>query len=374
MSKTRYDIYLSPPGLSGSELTYISEALQSNWITTEGRQVDLFEEELSRYIGTAHALLTNSGTSAIHLALAALGVGKDDLVICPSFTFVATVNPVLYQGAVPVFIDSEPETWNMDPQLLEEAIVSHIKKGKKPKAIIYVHIYGMPAKIEEIQHIAKKYEISLVEDAAEALGAKYKGEHVGKFGDISILSFNGNKIITTSGGGALLSNNNNLINRCRFLATQAREDFTHYEHKETGFNYRMSNVCAAIGRAQLICIDDRVKKRRENYNFYKKMLLPFEGFSLLDEPDERFSNRWLTCILLKDETLAPKILNALKENYIESRPLWKPMHLQPIFKDAYFYGANLSEQLFRSGLCLPSGSNLSSENLRKVCEIILTVL
>lgn len=374
MSRHKYDTYLSPPHLNGEEQKLVEEALAGNWITTEGEQVEQFEQEIADYVGGSQVVLTNSGTSAIHLALVTLGVGRDDFVICQSFTFVAAVNPVVYQGAVPVFVDSEADTWNIDPNYLEDAIKGCISKGKKPKAIIYIHIYGMPAKIEEIQTVALRYEIPLIEDAAEAFGSTYRGKKMGIFGDISVFSFNGNKIITTSGGGAFLSKNERFAKQAKFLATQARENEFQHLHTVTGFNYRLSNICAAIGRGQLRSIEDRVAQRRKVYDFYKENLSFANEFTFVQEPGLARSNRWLTTLLLSETRLVGKIFNGLRENNIESRPLWKPMHLQPVFRGATFFGKNYSGYLSAHGLCLPSGSNLSEERVSKICEIILSVL
>jgi dTDP-4-amino-4,6-dideoxygalactose transaminase len=319
----------------------------------------------------------NSGTAAIHLALIELGVGPGDLVICQSFTFSASANPIVYLGAKPVFVDSEMETWNMCPVLLEEAIKGCISKhGKLPKAIIPVHLYGMPAKMNQIVKISNEYGVPIIEDAAESLGSKYHGKSCGSFGDYGILSFNGNKIITTSGGGAVLSNNLKSLDRIRFLATQARDDAPHYQHSEIGYNYRMSNILAGIGRGQLGVLDQRVQKRREVFDFYKKNLNGIEGLSFLDEPDGHYSNRWLTTILVDSDKCGihrEDIRLKLEENIIESRPLWKPMHQQPVFAGSDFYGDGYSNKLFESGLCLPSGSSLTQNDLNRIVEIILSL-
>ena len=291
-------IWLSPPHMGGTELNYIREAFTTNWIAPLGPNVDGFEKDLSLYTNVTDTAVLISGTAAIHLALIILGVKSGDEVICQSFTFSASANPIAYLGATPIFIDSEPDTWNMDPNLLGEVVKSRISKGKKPKAIILVHLYGMPAKIDEIKLIADKYEIPLIEDAAEALGSRYKDKHAGTFGDMGILSFNGNKIITTSGGGALISNNEEFIKKARFLATQARDNASHYEHSEIGFNYRMSNVIAGIGRGQMEVIDDRVRAKRKNFELYRKELSKYDGIHFLEEPENCFSNRWLTTIIV----------------------------------------------------------------------------
>lgn len=369
-------IWLSSPHMGGAELKYISEAFEENWIAPLGPHVNAVEENLSTYLGEGVKVSAlSSGTSAIHLALIELGIVEDDIVLCSSFTFVASCNPILYLGAVPVFIDSEPDTWNMDPDLLEKAIIDLIKKGKKPKAIMLVYLYGMPAHIDRIVEISKKYEIPLVEDAAEALGAKYKEKALGTFGDFSIFSFNGNKIITGSCGGALVSTNNEKINHSRFLSTQARDPQPYFQHSEIGYNYRMSNICAGIVRGQLEVLNERVNKRREINEFYKKALSEISGISFLNEcsPDF-FSNHWLTCILvdpLKTNGVNHEDLRLfLCENNIESRHLWKPMHLQPLFKKAMMYSNGISEKLFGMGLCLPSGSNMTNEDLERIVNLI----
>jgi len=375
----KYKIWLSIPHMSGKEIDYIHEAFESNWITSLGPNVDAFENELSSYLGIQNVAALSSGTSAIHLALLLLGVGQDDDVIVSSLTFSATVNPIIYCGANPVFIDSELSTWNMDPDLLEKAIIDRLRKGRKPKAIIYVHIYGMPAKTKEILDIAKKYDIKTIEDAAEAFGSSLGGKKLGTFGDIGILSFNGNKIITTSGGGALISENPDYVKRAKFLATQAREDMPHYEHSTIGYNYRLSNILAGIGRGQLEVIEDRVKKRRNNNFLYRKLLSEIEEIKFLTEPDEKyFSNYWLTTILINkadnNSNIVEKVRLELEKNKIESRPLWKPMHMQPVFLqyDAFLNGN--SEYLFDNGLCLPSGSNLSESEIEEICDIIIRIL
>ena len=369
-----YKIYLSPPHMSGREMKYVQEAFDSNWIAPVGPNIDAFEEDLCRYTGSRHALAVSSGTAAIHLALLALGVGRDDIVLCQSLTFVATVNPVMYVGATPVFIDSEPVTWNMCPNTLEDAIVHYVKAGNKPKAIIVVHLYGMPAMMDEILYLCRKYEIPLIEDAAEALGSEYRGRKVGTFGDIGILSFNGNKIITTSGGGALLSANEKYIERARFLATQAREPVSHYEHHEVGYNYRMSNVCAGIGRGQLEVIDERVAQRRANFQFYLNSLNKIPGISFQSGYAGMFSNRWLTGIVVESHKANPfHIQKALSECGIESRPLWKPMHCQKIYKTLPRVGGSVSENLFNRGVCMPSGSNLSDFELMEITSKLISV-
>lgn len=369
-------IWLSSPHMGENELKYVQEAFATNWIAPLGPHVDGFEKDIARFIGQdTHVAALSSGTSALHLALILLGVGLDDEVICQSMTFSASANPIAYQKALPVFIDSEEDTWNISPEILEIAIKDRIAKGKKPKAIIVVHLYGMPAKMEAILHISKLYDIPVIEDAAEALGSKYKEQPLGSFGAMSILSFNGNKIITTSGGGALLSTNEEWIKKARFLATQARDDAPHYQHSQIGYNYRMSNVCAGIGRGQMEVLSQRVEQRRKNFAYYQQAFSQIPQISFQTESDSNFfSNRWLSTILIEGNAegtpTMEDIRKALERENIECRPLWKPMHLQPVFSDAPFYGDGTSEKLFEKGLCLPSGSNLTSEDLERVAEHI----
>jgi len=361
-------IWLSSPHMGGNELTYIHEAFKENWIAPLGPNVDNFEKDICKYTGAANASALSSGTAALHLALILLGIKNGDEVICSSFTFSASANPIVYQGAIPVFIDSEPETWNMSPEFLEVAIKDRIAKGKKPKAIILVHLYGQPAKVGEIMEIAERYEIPLIEDAAESLGATYKGKMTGTFGLMGIFSFNGNKIITTSGGGSLVSENKALIDKSRFLATQARDQAPHYQHSEIGYNYRMSNIIAGIGRGQMEVLQDRIDQRRSNFEFYKNAFKGIKEITFMPEYKDTFSNRWLTCILLdkKSKISREDIRLAMEKENIESRPLWKPMHKQPVFNQYPFYGNGISETLFEAGLCLPSGSNLTKEDLQRV--------
>ena len=371
-------IYLSSPHMGRKELEYINRVFESNWIAPLGPEVNGFEKDLAAYTGVKHVAALSSGTAAIHLALIILGVEQGDEVLCSSFTFSGSVNPVLYQKAVPVFIDSEKDTWNMDPGLLEEAIKDRIARGKKPRALILVHLYGMPAKLEELLSLAEQYEIPVIEDAAEALGSSYDGRKLGSFGLMGILSFNGNKIITTSGGGALLSDNPEYVEKARFLATQARDPAPHYQHSHVGYNYRMSNVLAAIGRGQLEVIGDRLEKRREMNRFYRLLLGKIPGIEFLTEPAGRFfSNHWLTSITINPEKTdgitREKVRQHLEKENIETRPLWKPMHLQPVFKDYPAYVNGTSEKLFRNGLCLPSGSNLSSSDKERIAEALTGV-
>lgn len=371
-NKTR--LYLSLAHMGGNEQKYVKSAFVSNWIAPLGPNVDGFEKDLQEYTGSQHVAVLSSGTAALHLALILLGVCPGDFVICQSFTFSASANPIAYCGAIPVFIDSEALTWNMDHNLLREAIVSSIKDGKKPKAIIPVHLYGMPAQMDEILSIAEEFDIPVIEDAAEALGSRYKNKACGSFGKMGILSFNGNKIITTSGGGALVSDDPDLIQKARFLATQARDPAPHYQHSYIGYNYRMSNICAGIGRGQMEVLPDRIKKRREINRFYRSILKDVEGITFQSEPDDRFfSNFWLTTILIDKEKTGfdrEDLRLAFEADNIESRPLWKPMHLQPVFKDAPAYVNGVSEHLFNTGLCLPSGSSLSREDIHRITDMI----
>ncbi|MEC5145441.1 aminotransferase class I/II-fold pyridoxal phosphate-dependent enzyme [Chitinophaga sp. 212800010-3] len=367
-------MWLSSPHMGNAEFDLIKAAFDSNWIAPLGAHVDAFEEALAAYTGSGYAAALSSGTAALHLALILAGVQPGDEVICQSMTFSASANPIAYLGATPVFVDSERDTWNMDPALLEVAINERIMVGKKPKAIIPVHLYGMPAKMKEIMAVAAKFGIPVIEDAAEALGSLYNKKACGNIGQMGVLSFNGNKIITTSGGGALLGNDPKLIQQARFLATQARDTAPHYQHSHIGYNYRLSNICAAIGCGQMLVLDERVDQRRANFDFYRKHLSHLPGISFQPEPDNCHSNRWLTTLLID-----PNVTNgitretirlALEKENIESRPLWKPMHLQPVFADAPAYVNGVSEELFNNGLCLPSGSNLTAEDLTRVLTII----
>ncbi|WP_345274508.1 DegT/DnrJ/EryC1/StrS family aminotransferase [Flaviramulus aquimarinus] len=368
---TATKIYLSSPHMGGSEQKFVNEAFATNWIAPLGPNVDGFENDIKHYLGgNDHVAVLSSGTASIHLALQLLNVSHGDEVLCQSFTFSASANPILYQGAKPIFIDSESDTWNMSPELLEIAIKDRIEKHKKPKAIIAVHLYGMPYKANEINAIAKKYEIPVIEDSAEAFGSSYFNQPCGTLSDFGILSFNGNKIITTSGGGALITKSKNLKDKAVFLSTQSRDNAPHYEHSSVGFNYRMSNVLAGIGRGQMEVLDDRVASRRQNFEFYKKNLSQYSQISFLEEPKNFFSNRWLTCIETSSYELREQIRLTLLEDNIESRPLWKPMHMQPIFKDSMHYTDGTSEKLFDKGLCLPSGSNLNENDLKRIVNII----
>ena len=364
-------IWLSSPHMGGTEMSYMQEAYDSNWIAPLGPNVTAFEEALEKYVKEeAIVACLASGTSALHLALIMAGVTSGDTVLCQSFTFSASANPIRYQGANPIFIDSEITTWNMCPIALEEAIKDQIVQGKKPKAIIVVHLYGMPAKIAEICTIANEYDILLIEDAAEALGSTYEGRKCGTFGDFGILSFNGNKIITTSGGGALVCKNEESKKRAIYLATQARDIAAHFQHSEVGYNYRMSNVLAGIGRGQMEVLDKHIGLRRANQQFYKKIFSEVPGITVFEEPNAAyFSNHWLSSITI-DKTKTgfsrEDLRLSLWEDIIESRPLWKPMHLQPVFKNCAYYGEQIAETLFENGLCLPSGSNLTEEDRMRI--------
>ncbi|OJJ21756.1 pyridoxal phosphate-dependent aminotransferase [marine bacterium AO1-C] len=369
-------IYLSPPHLSPLELEHVQEAIQQNWVAPVGPQLQAFEKSLSDYLHQNPVVALNSGTSALHLALKLLGVGVGDEVICPTFTFVATVNPVLYQQATPIFVDSEPNTWNICPIQLEKAIQHRIKVAKKPKAIIVVHLYGQPAQMQEIQAVAQKYEIPIIEDAAEALGSSYQGQKAGTLGDLGVISFNGNKIITTSAGGALVTKTVQQAQKALFWATQAKEDAPHYEHQELGHNYRLSNVLAAIGVGQMTQLEARVARRREIFEFYQAHL-PANKVGFQPEIKGTCSNRWLSCVVLnptRTKATPEDIRLRLEAENIESRPLWKPMHLQPLFKEAPYYGGQIAEDLFNQGLCLPSGSSLTEDDLARIVLIVNEVL
>ena len=370
-------IWLSSPHMGGTELDYIHEAFEQNWVAPLGPNVNSFEDDLKTYLNeNVEVAALSAGTAALHLALIILGVKYDDEVICQSFTFSASANPITYVGAKPVFVDSEPETWNMCPKALETAINDRITNGKKPKAIIVVHLYGMPAKLNEITEIANRYEIPLIEDAAEALGSTFKGQKCGTFGEMSILSFNGNKIITTSGGGALVCKTKEQKDKAVFLSTQARDNAPHYQHSEIGYNYRMSNISAGIGRGQMKVLNDRIEARRKNHQFYLNLFENFEGVTVFNEPNsDYFSNHWLSAIVIDEEKAGfnrEQLRLALDQENIESRPLWKPMHLQPIFESAPYFGGNVAEELFKNGLCLPSGSNLNEEDLERIKNVILS--
>ena len=365
-------ILLSPPHMGGTEQTYIAQAFQDNWIAPTGPHIDLFENRLVDFLNQkSQVVALNSGTAAIHLGLQLLGVQKGDVVLCQSLTFIASVNPVLYLGATPVFIGSEKETWNLCPIALEEAILNQLNKGIQPKAIVVVHLYGMPAKMNEIITISKKYNIPILEDAAEALGSSYTNQPCGTFGDFGVFSFNGNKIITTSGGGALLCHSEAVKKKAVFLATQAKEDAVYYEHTQVGYNYRMSNISASIGLGQLEVLSEHIQHRKQNHHFYKQLFENLSEVTLHQEPNEDFiSNHWLTVIQLASFEQREALRLHLEKYNIESRPVWKPMHLQPLFQDNLYFGDDLADKLFDNGLCLPSGSNLSEEDKNCIKEAI----
>ena len=379
-------IWLSLAHMGGREQEFIQEAFDTNWVVPLGPNVNAFEKALRDFLiengklkvenEGKQVVALSAGTAALHLGLILLGVGEGDEVICQSFTFSASANPIAYLGATPVFVDSEVDTWNMDPVLLEEAIKDRVEKiGRLPKAIIPVHLYGMPGKLDEILEVANRYKIPVLEDSAEALGSEYKGRKCGTFGEYAALSFNGNKIITTSGGGALVCPNEERAKRALFYATQAREQAPHYQHEKIGYNYRMSNICAGIGRGQMFVLDEHIARRREIHDLYVKLLAGVKGVKVMCQPEggDFNSNYWLTCITVDPEEAGftrEDVRLALDADNIESRPLWKPMHLQPVFKDAPFYGNGTSERLFEIGLCLPSGPTLTDEDIERVTKVV----
>lgn len=370
-------IFLSPPHLSGNEAKYMQEAIETNWIAPLGPNVDAFEKELADYVGVNGAVAVSSGTAAIHLALSLLEVGKGDTVFCSSLTFVASANPILYQGAEPVFIDSEPDTWNMSPKALERALRDAKLQGRLPKAVIVVNLYGQSAKMDEIVSFCNEYEVPIIEDAAESLGATYKGIPSGTLGKFGVYSFNGNKIITTSGGGMLVSNDLEALNRARFLATQARDFAPHYQHSTMGYNYRMSNVLAGIGRGQLEVLEERVQARRSVFSKYLVELGHLPGIYFMPELKGTKSNRWLTALTIDEREAGvsvKEILDLMDNENIEARPVWKPLHLQPLFRGMKYFSHqetySVSDQLFESGICLPSGSNLTNEELNRIVDCI----
>ncbi len=370
-------IWLSSPHMSGTEEEFVKEAFATNWIAPLGPHVNGFEADLAKFTNCGYVSVLSSGTAAIHLALILLGVQAGDFVLCSSFTFSATANPIKYQGANPIFIDSEKETWNICPKLLEEALIDLKEKGILPKALILVHLYGMPAKMDEIMAICDQFNIPIIEDAAEAIGSSYKGKAMGTFGKMGVYSFNGNKIITTSGGGALVSKEKDLIEKATFLATQARDEAVHYEHSHIGYNYRMSNVSAGIGRGQMTVLKQRVEARRAMNQFYREIFKAVPGIEFLNEMEDTYSNYWLSTILIDKEQAGfdreELRLHLLKAN-IEARPLWKPMHLQPIFEQELAYENGCSESLFSHGLCLPSGSNLTDTEKNRIKNSILELI
>ncbi|AFY54690.1 putative PLP-dependent enzyme possibly involved in cell wall biogenesis [Rivularia sp. PCC 7116] len=367
-------MFLSPPHMGGEEFTFVKEAFDTNWLAPVGPHLNAFEEEFCQITEAKAAAAVSSGTAALHLALRLAGVTAGDEVICSTLTFVASANPILYQGATPVFIDSETESWNMNPVLLQEELTKRAKIGKLPKAVVLVHLYGQSADIEPILQTCQQYNIPLIEDAAEALGATYKGKMPGTFGKFGIYSFNGNKIITTTGGGMLVSDDEEAIQKARFWATQARDRAPHYQHSESGYNYRLSNVLAGIGRGQLRVLKDRVAARRRNFEVYHKTLSRLPGIKFMPEASFGQSSRWLTCLKVDPAESGvdqEKIRTTLEQHNIESRPVWKPLHLQPLFKDCACVGGSVAEDLFEKGLCLPSGSSMTDDDLNRVIEIIL---
>ena len=368
-------IWLSSPHMGGGEMKYVQEAFDQNWVAPLGKNVDEFENAIQEFIEEDKFVAAlSSGTAALHLALIQLGVGYGDEVICQSFTFSASANPIKYLGANPVFVDSDPVNWNMSPFFLEEAIKDRISKNKKPKAVIVVHLYGMPALMDEITAICSKYEIPLIEDSAEALGSTYKNKKCGTFGDFAILSFNGNKIITTSGGGALVGPTKETKEKTIFLSTQARDNAPHYQHSEIGYNYRLSNICAGIGRGQMEVLSDRIQQRRAINEFYKDVFSNIDAVNVFSEASsDFFSNHWLSSITIDKKVTTrtnQELMAAFAEENIETRPLWKPMHLQPVFNDCRYYGETVSEELFTAGLCLPSGSNITNDDKNRIYEVI----
>ncbi len=371
-------IPLAIPHLSGDEMLFIQEALDDNWVAPAGPHIDAFEKEIAEYAGVNGAVAVNSGTAAIHLALSLMNVGIGDVVFCSSLTFIASANPVIYQGAELVFIDSEPETWNMSPEALERALDLAAKRNRLPKAVIVVDLYGQSAKMNEICAICAKYRVPILEDAAEALGSFYHGQSCGSFGEFGVFSFNGNKIITTSGGGMLLSNNTEALERAKFLATQAKEIAPYYQHKEVGYNYRLSNILAGIGRAQFEVLQERIDQKRFIYEMYRSALSEINGLNFLPELEHTVSNRWLTVCTLEHKEAVTHCLQTLANENIEARPMWKPLHMQPLFKDVDFFthkdDLSVSEQLFNKGICLPSGTNMTEEDMERVIDCLRVAL
>lgn len=362
-------IWLASPHMSdeGFEQEFIKEAFDTNWVAPLGPNVNSFEQELAEKVGSEHAAALTSGTAAIHLALKAAEVGEGDIVLCPTLTFSATANPIIYQNAIPVFIDSDIKTWNMDPKALEEAL---IKYGDKVKAVLVVHLYGLSADMDKIVSLCKEYGVLLIEDAAESLGTYYKGQHTGTFGEFGIFSFNGNKIITTSGGGMLVSNDEEKVQKARFWSTQSRDAARHYQHSELGYNYRMSNIVAGIGRGQLKVLDQRVKQKTHIFNYYKEALSGLDGLAFMPENDWNVPNFWLSVITLTGKVTPLALMEALEKDNIESRPVWKPMHMQPFFEEYDYVGNDVSQRLFETGVCLPSDTKLTDDELERVCTII----
>ncbi|WP_338705409.1 DegT/DnrJ/EryC1/StrS family aminotransferase [Priestia aryabhattai] len=374
---TNSKIYLSPPHMSGDEKRYIDEAFETNWIAPLGPNVDAFEKELASYVGVSEAVAVSSGTAAIHLALSLLEVTKGDIVFCSTLTFVASANPIIYQGAEPVFIDSEPETWNMSPEALKKALQDAFIQGKLPKAVIVVNLYGQSAKMDQILSLCNQYNVPVIEDAAESLGSTYKGKASGSFGKFGVYSFNGNKIITTSGGGMLVSNDIDELQKARFLATQARDSAPHYQHSQLGYNYRMSNILAGVGRAQLQVLEKRVETRRKIFERYYQELSSLSGIAFMPELSNTKTNRWLTVLTVNEKeagTSAAELVQAFTEQNIEARPVWKPLHMQPLFKGARYYSheenKDVAHQLFKTGICLPSGSSMTENEQNKVIKCL----
>lgn len=370
-------IYLASPHIGSLEKKFVDEAFDTNWIAPLGKNVDNFEKEISEYIGAKSAVALTSGTSAIHMALKAIGIKKGDRVFCSSLTFAATCNPIIYENAEPIFIDSEYNSWNMCPKALEKAFIECEKEGKLPKALIVVHLYGQAADMDPIRELCKKYNCKIIEDAAEALGATYKGKYLGAISDYGIFSFNGNKIITTSGGGMLVSDNTEMIEKVRFWSTQSRENERHYEHKELGYNYRMSNVVAGIGRGQLRVLDERINKKKEIFNLYKKGFEDIEDIKMMPICSYGEPNYWISTILIKEDSKVTPldIILALENENIESRPIWKPMNMQPFYKDYKFFsikenGVSVGEDIFKRGVCLPSDTKNTKEDMERIINII----
>lgn len=366
-------IFLSAPHMGGEELDFVQEAFSSNYIAPLGPQLDAFEQEFAEMVGARYAAAVSSGTAALHLLLRYVGVGPGDEVFCSTFTFVASANPILYRGATPVFIDSDSTSWNMDPELLVNELEKRAAGNRLPKAVVLVHLYGQPADIDPIKEACNRYDVVLIEDAAEALGALYRGKTPGTFGQGGFYSFNGNKIITTSGGGMIVSDDEELIKKVRFWATQARENALHYEHSEIGYNYRMSNVLAAIGRGQLRVLEERVNGKRKIYEQYLKALSDLPGVAFMPEPDFSHSTRWLTCLTIDPNQAGidrDVVIGALEKQNIESRPTWKPMHLQPLYRKYKCVGGRVAQDLFQHGLCLPSGTGMSGEDLDRVIAAV----
>ncbi len=366
-------IYLSPPHASGDESTWVAEAIASNWIAPLGPHVDAFEREIAEYVGVTHAVALSSGTAGLHLALILAGVVRGDDVLCPTLTFAATANAITYQGARPVFVDASPETWTLDPELVEDELRRRDREGRQVKAVVTVDLYGQCADYGRLQPVCDRYAVTLIEDAAEALGSTHRGSRAGYFGSMAVFSFNGNKIITTSGGGMLVSNDGEAIARARFLSTQARDPAPHYEHSVVGYNYRMSNILAAIGRCQLRSLEDRVSARRRNFETYRELLGGLPGVEFMPEGQNGTSNRWLTCLTIDPDRFGASredVRLALEADDIEARPVWKPMHLQPAFADAPQIGGAVAAHLFEHGLCLPSGSALTAGDLERIASIV----